>query len=296
MKRLLIPLLLLSIGCSKAQTFFNQSQSAHFATLPASIDFAGEKVPLQYGDVREALQREMVAVMSMHSTTLLTLSRTTRYFPVIEPILAQYGVPNDFKYLAMTESSLNPNAGSSAGARGMWQFIPSAAKDHGLETGENVDLRYNVILSTHAACKYLKKAYAIYGSWTMVAASYNAGMGGVSKRIDIQDVKNYYDLYLPEETMRYVFNIVSYKIVMANPSLYGFDLRAEDYLKPFQNIRNITVDSPIIDWSKLAADNGTNYRVLRILNPWIRSYTYNNPKQIKYVVTLPTGKFRELGY
>lgn len=299
MKKLLIPLLILTISCTTAQnTNTNTEQySARFPTLPEKIDFCGERVPLEYGDIRESLERELMAIMNMHSTTLQTLSRTTRYFPVIEPILAEYGIPNDFKYLAMTESTLNPNASSAAGARGLWQFMASAARDYGVETGDNVDMRYHVETATRAACKYLRKAYEKYGSWTMAAASYNLGMAGVSTRQAKQGgITEYYDLFLPEETMRYVFHIIGYKLVTPNPAAYGFDIKAENYYPAFKNIKTIDVNDAEIDWSKLAAANGTNYRVLRILNPWIRNYTYSNKNRKTYTVTIPTGDFRKLGY
>lgn len=300
MKKIIIPILFLICSCSQAQnpnvsTKF-EIAPASFAELPAQISFAGENIPLQYGDVRESLNREMLAVLYMHSTTLQTLSRTTRYFPVIEPILKEYGIPEDFKYLAMTESSLNPNAASGAGARGMWQFMTSAAKDFGLETGDNVDMRYNVEESTRAACKYLKRAYQKYGSWIMAAASYNMGMGGLSSRIDRQGVSNYFDLALPEETMRYVFHIISYKILVANPQKFGYQMRDENYYKPYTNIKYIQVNQTNIDWSKVALSNGTNYKILRILNPWIRSHSYSNSGGKSYKVAIPIGDFRTLGY
>lgn len=300
--KFIIPLLILMISCSTAQnsnsqTAATEQYSARFPTLPTEVDFCGERVPLEYADIREALSRELIAIMNMHSTTLQTLSRTTRYFPIIEPILAEYGVPNDFKYLAMTESNLNPNAASPAGARGMWQFMASAAKDYGIETGQNVDMRFHVETSTRAACEYFKKAYAKFGSWTMAAASYNLGMAGVSNRQAKQGgITEYYDLFLPEETMRYVFHIIGNKLVTPNPSAYGFDIKAQSYHPPMKNTKTITVNSTEIDWSKLAADNGTNYRVLRILNPWIRNYTYTNKSGKTYTVTIPTAEFRKLGY
>lgn len=263
--------------------------------LPRGLTFAGERVPLEYAEVREALEREMTVTMFMHSRTLRTLRMTTRYFPVIEPILKKYGIPEDFKYLCMAESSLDPNTISPVGASGLWQLMKSAAKDYGVETGDNVDLRFNVELSTEAACKYLRDAYKRYGSWTMAAASYNAGLAGVSKRIGIQNVKSYYDLFLPEETMRYVYRILSCKLVVENPQRYGFHLRRRDYLPAFENYRKITVNAQNIKWSELAAKYGTNYKVLRILNPWIRSYEYANKAGTTYTVLIPTEGFRENG-
>lgn len=302
MKKIVIPILLLVFSCTTAQQKQELPQqpasySARFAPMPTEIDFCGERVPLEYADIRESLQRELIAIMNMHSTTLQTLSRTTRYFPVIVPILKEYGIPEDFKYLAMTESSLNPNAASGAGARGMWQFLSAAAKENGLETGSNVDMRYHVEASTRAACKYLKKAYAKFGSWTMAAASYNCGMAGVSNRQAKQGgITDYYDLFLPEETMRYVFHIIGYKIVTPEPAAYGFDIKSEDYHKEYKNIKEIKVNDAEINWSKLAADHGTNYRILRILNPWIRNHSYTNKSLKTYTVVVPVGDFRKLGH
>lgn len=264
-------------------------------TIPSSLDFAGEKVPLEYAEVREALEREITVTMYMHSRTKQTLQATTRYFPVIEPILKKHGIPEDFKYLCMAESGLNPNAISSAKAAGLWQFMASAAKDFKVETGANVDLRYDVEIATEAACKYLKAAYQRYGSWTLAAASYNAGLAGVSRRMETQSVKSYYDLFLPEETMRYVYRILSFKMLTQSPQTYGYYLRQSDYLPPFENYKKVTINDENIDWSAFAAKHGTNYKVLRILNPWIRSYEYANKTKKSYTVLVPTEGFRENG-
>ncbi|MEG0601478.1 MAG: lytic transglycosylase domain-containing protein [Mucinivorans sp.] len=268
----------------------------YFAPLPSVLDFAGERVPLEYPDVSQALERELSVSMYMHSRTLQTLRATTRYFPYIEKILKEYGVPTDFKYLCMAESGLNPNISSSARAAGLWQFMASASKDYDMETGENVDLRFQMEASTRAAAQYLKNSYERYGNWTMAAASYNLGLTGVSRRAQTQGVTNYYDLFLPEETMRYVFRILSMKIIEKDPARYGFILTADDYLRPFVNYTTIQVNDRDIDWSDLAHKHGTNYKVLRILNPWIRSYQYDNNSGRSYEVKIPNKNFRTLGY
>lgn len=286
-------------ACAQLPSAVNKPDSyplIHIAEIPEKLDFAGEIVPLQYAEVREALEREMSVTMYMHGGTIRAIRTMSRYFPVIEPILKQYGIPDDFKYLAMAESGLNPNAFSSARAAGMWQIVAAAAKDHGLETGDNVDLRYNVEQSTHVACKYLRKAYERYGSWTMAAASYNAGLAGVTRRANTQGVDNYYDLFLPEETMRYIYRILSFKVISRNPALYGFNIKADDYFPPFTNYKVVEINDPQIEWSEFAAKHGTNYKVLRILNPWIRTYSYTNSSRKSYKVMIPTGKFRELGF
>ncbi len=267
-----------------------------FAEVPNSLDFAGEEVPLHYPDIKESLQREIGVTMYMHSSTLRTLRAMKRYFAIIEPILKEYGVPDDFKYLAMAESGLNPEARSGAGAAGLWQFVKSAAKDHKIETGDNTDMRYEVETATRAAAKYLKNSYNRFGSWTMAAASYNLGPAGVSRRAKTQGVDNYYDLFLPEETMRYVHRILALKLVATNPEKYGFILTEDDYQKPFENYTVVTVSDSEIKWSEVAKKHGTNYKILRLLNPWIRSYEYTNKGNTEYKVKIPNADFREKGY
>ncbi len=301
MKTFFISVLLLCVvGCS-ATEFKNSNQNAQTADvfivrLPSELDFAGERVPLEFPDVREALEREMSVTMYMHSRSLQTFRAMSRYFPVIEPILKKYGVPDDFKYLAMAESGLNPNAISSAKAAGLWQFMVSAAKDFNIETGDNIDMRYHVEQATEAAAKYLLAAYKRYGSWTMAAASYNLGLAGVSRRASAQGVSEYYDLYLPEETMRYVYRILSMKIIGSNLEQYGFVLRGSDFLKPFENYTEVKVSDQNINWNTFAANNGTNYKILRLLNPWIRSYEYANKSGKTYTVHVPNADFRIKGY
>ncbi len=264
--------------------------------IASNITFAGEKVPVNYPYVKEAIDREILTTSCMHTRTMLTLRNMSRYFPVIEPILKEYGVPNDFKYLAMAESGLDPNAYSPAKAAGLWQFIPSAASGYGLETGQNTDMRYHVEASTRAACHYLLQAYKRFGNWTLAAASYNAGQAGVARRMETQGVNNYWDLYLPEETMRYILRIISLKIISSDPATYNFKLEEADMHKAFKNYKIVKVSHKDIDWSKFAKQHGTTYRQLRILNPWIRSYEYSNGGGTEYEVMVPTEKFKVLGY
>ncbi|MCD8186388.1 MAG: lytic transglycosylase domain-containing protein [Rikenellaceae bacterium] len=262
--------------------------------LPLQLDFAGERVPLENFDTRESLIRELSVSCYMHSRTLLTLLATTRYFPIIEPILEQYGVPEDFKYLCMAESGLNPNVRSSAGASGLWQFMEAAGKEYGLFIGANraVDERYHIEKSTEAACKYILDAKKRLGSWTLAAAAYNAGGGGVNSRMQKQGVTDYYDLFLPEETMRYVFRILSFKLITPNPSLYGFIIAPHEYYRPLTDYREIEVNAAQIDWSAVAREQGTNYKMLRELNHWIRDYTYANSARRTFVVRIPNADFR----
>ena len=259
------------------------SKSTHF---PASIDFSGENVPLNISDVKERFDRELLVNANLDASTLLIIKRANRAFPVIEPILKKYNVPDDFKYLAVAESALM-NATSSAGAKGFWQFMPETAKEKGMEVNEMVDERYHLIKSTEAACKYLLDAKNKFGSWTLAAASYNGGLAGVNKQIDIQGVTNYYDLLLTEETHRYVFRILALKEIMKNPKLYGFELKD---IELYQNIptRKLDIDSSILDLASFAKNQGINYKILKIHNPWLRDKKLLNFNRKKYVLEIPT--------
>ena len=185
--------------------------------LPDKISFAGESVPLENFDVRESLDRELLICANYHSQTILFLKKLPRYFSIIEPILKRNNIPNDFKYLALAESNFIDKAMSPVGALGIWQFMKGAALANGLEISNEVDERYNIEKSTQAACNYLNDSYRQYRNWTMVAASYNAGMNGMDRQIELQNSHNYYDLLLNEETGRYIFRILALKIVMNNP-------------------------------------------------------------------------------
>lgn len=264
-------------------------------SIPDQLSFAGESVPLHLQDVKNALERELQVTMYMHSKSLQTLRSTQRYFAIIEPILKEKGVPDDFKYLCMAESGLNPEAVSSAKAGGLWQFMEATGKSYGLECGADVDMRFHLEKSTRAACDYLLSAYERFGSWTLAAASYNLGQAGVGRRMNIQYQNNYYDMYFPEETLRYVYRILSFKVLTSDPLKYGFDIKSEDYFKPFKNYKMVEVEGTDIDWSKFAKDNGTNYKMLRMINPWIRTYKHSNKSGKKYMVAVPINSFREEG-
>ncbi|MGL2963276.1 lytic transglycosylase domain-containing protein [Flavobacterium sp. RSB2_4_14] len=254
--------------------------------FPSAVDFAGESAPLKITDVKERLDRELLINTNLHSTTTLILKRANRVFPIIEPILQKYNVPDDFKYLAVIESGLT-NAVSSAGARGVWQFMPDTAKEKGMEVNEIVDERYHLEKSTEAACKYLLAAKEKFGSWTLAAASYNGGMSGISKRIEEQKVTNYYDLGLTEETSRYVFRILALKEIMKQPAKYGFSVFSSD-LYPSIPTKKIEVDSTINDLTSFAISQGINYKILKIHNPWLRDKKLLNPTKKKYEIEIPT--------
>ena len=253
--------------------------------MPAEINFAGEKAPLQISDVRERLDRELLVNANLHATTLLILKRANRAFPVIEPILKKYNVPDDFKYLAVIESGL-VNVVSPAGARGVWQFMPDTGKEKGLEINDVVDERYHLEKSTEAACKYLLDAKNKFGSWTLAAASYNGGVGGVNKQITFQGVTDYYDLLLTEETSRYVFRILALKEIMQNPTKYNFNLKPAD-LYPVIPTKKVEVTASVPDLATFAKDNGINYKVLKIHNPWLRDRKLDVAAGKSYTLEIP---------
>lgn len=257
--------------------------------FPPSVDFAGEKAPLNVYDVRERFDRELLVNANLHSSTILIMKRANRAFPIIEPILAKYNVPDDFKYLAVIESALT-NAVSPSGAKGFWQFLPDTAREKGLEVNDVVDERYHLEKSTEAACKYLLSAKEKFGSWTLAAASYNGGMNGVGKKIEEQMVSNYYDLLLTDETSRYVFRILALKEIMKNPSQYGFDISKQDL---YENLptKKVEVDSSITDLAQFAKTQGVNYKILKLHNPWLRDKKLENKNKKKYVLEIPTAGY-----
>jgi len=253
--------------------------------IPDDVSFAGEIMPLHNFDTRESLDRELNATAYRHGSTLLTIKRAGRYFPEIEKILKEYGVPDDFKYLACAESDLS-NAISPAGATGFWQIMESTGKEAGMTINKEIDERYDLDRSTRFACKYFLKAYEKYGSWTMAAASYNNGFNGLSEQVDIQKETNYYDLLLNEETARYIFRIVSLKLIMSEPSKYGFNIGADDLYKPVP-FREIKVDTAVTSFEQFAKHFETNYKILKFLNPWLRRPFLTNSERREYIIRIP---------
>ncbi len=255
--------------------------------VPKNMTFAGEKVPLERWDIKESLDRELLINSYSHSQTLYAMKRAYRYFPMIEERLKANGVPEDFKYLCVAESHLQ-NATSNAGAVGFWQFMRDTGPRYGLVINDDVDERYNPKKATDAACRYLKESYAKFGSWTAAAASYNCGQGGYNGHSTFQQASNYYDVQLPDETMRYIFRIVALKYIFTNPEKMGFMLQPEDQYKPYKT-RSITVDKIIPNLAQWALDNGSNYKMLKTLNPWLRSRQLAVPAGKSYEIELPTG-------
>lgn len=257
--------------------------------FPKDLNFAGEKVPGNDILVRESFDREMLVNTYWQSNALLMHKRANRWFPVIEPILKKHGIPDDFKYVAVVESGLT-NSISPMQATGYWQIIASTGELYGLEVGEEVDERYNVELATEAACKYFKEAYKKFGNWTLVAASYNMGMGGLESQMKKQKVGSYYDLLLNEETSRYVFRILAVKELISRPQEYGFMLRKRDLYPPIPTYK-VFVDSSITDLAEFAIKQGVNYKILKIFNPWLRKNSLNNKEGKKYAITLPKKEY-----
>ena len=260
--------------------------------LPEKLEFAKEAVPLANFDVRESLDREMLSVANFHSQALLYIKKTKRYFAIIEPILKRNEIPEDFKYLALAESGFLDKIVSPSGAVGIWQFMKTAAIENGLEVSDEVDERYHIEKSTQAACRFLKNSYTKYGSWTMVAASYNAGISGVSRQVTAQESSNYYDLLLNEETSRYIFRILALKLVIGDPLKYGFKVN-EDEKYPIIPVNEVTVDGSIKNFTEFAHSNNINYKLFKQFNPWLKQTYLKNPKKKSYTFKIPDlGKYR----
>lgn len=258
-------------------------------TLPTHLTFANEPVPLEIQDVKERLDRELLINTYWHSSTIFLLKRANKWLPKIEKILEENGIPDDFKYLAAIEGGFQ-NAVSPKEAVGFWQIRKDAGKEFGLEIGKDVDERYDPLKSTLAACKYLNKSYNKFGNWTNVAASYNRGMSGLARAIDNQQVDSYYDLMLNDETSRYVFRILAIKLIFQNPENFGFEIN-ESHLYEEEQVRYVTVDDDVKDLVQFAIDQGINYKLLKLHNPWLRDDKLNVKRGDSYQIAIPiTGK------
>ncbi|MBB1140289.1 lytic transglycosylase domain-containing protein [Myroides sp. WP-1] len=266
------------------KTVEQKDPTDHHVSLPSKANFAGERTPLEIIDVKERFDREMIINANLHSSTTLVIKRAERYFPIIEPILKKNNIPDDFKYLCVIESTLS-NVVSSAGASGFWQFMKGTAGEYNLTVDDSVDERYHLEKATEAACRYFNDAKAKFGSWTMVAAAYNRGMAGMTKAMNSQYVDNYYDLFLNQETSRYVFRILAMKEIMSNPQLYGYDIPKADRYQPVP-MRYITVSNDIEDLPMFAIEQGSNYKLLKLYNPWLVN-TNLKTKGKTYTIELP---------
>ncbi len=258
--------------------------------IPEDLNFAGEPVPQNDPEVMERIDREFLVNTYWQSNAVLLIKRANMYFPVIEPILAKNGIPDDFKYLAVAESGLQ-NVVSHAGATGFWQIMKPTAQQYGLEVNDNVDERYHLEKSTQVACEYLKNYKKKYGTWTLTAASYNAGTGAIDKYMGIQQVSNYYDLLLGQETGRYVFRIMAIKEILSHPEKYGFDVKEEDLYTAVPTFK-VDLDEPVLSFADFAQKYEINYKILKRHNPWLREPHLNNSSRKKYSIEIPkTGYY-----
>ena len=257
--------------------------------VPNKLDFAGELLPLNKPDIKERMDRELLVNTYWQSNGFLMFKRAHKYFPIIEPILKSFGVPDDFKYLSVIESGLQ-NTTSPAGAKGFWQIMKNTGKEYGMEINSNVDERYNLVLSTKVACEYFLKAKEKFGSWTLSAAAYNAGMNGIASELKRQSVSNYYDLLLGQETSRYLFRIIAFKHIMTHPKDYGFNFSERD-LYNFSDVYEVVVDTAVENFVAFAKEFNINYKQLKIHNPWLRDTFLNNKSRKKYKIEIPKSEY-----
>ena len=251
----------------------------------SDIYFAKERVPIENPDIWERYDKEMLKNTYWQSNTLLLHKRAAKYFPIIEPILKKNNLPDDFKYLALIESGLE-NVTSPAGAKGFWQIMKSTAKEFNLEVNSEVDERYHIEKSTQAACDFLISAQEKFGSWTLAAAAYNMGRSGLLKQMNRQKSYTYYDLLLNNETSRYVFRVLAIKEIIENPKKYGFQLRSKDLYENIPTYK-VTVDTTISSWADFSREQGINYKILKLHNPWLRESYLNNKLKKKYYIEIP---------
>jgi len=268
---------------------FNRDYKIYAINLPANLVFLDEHVPLKQFNVAERLDREMLVNTYWQSQTLLFFKRSQKWFPVIEPILKEEGLPEDFKYLAVIESGLQDII-SPSGAAGFWQIMKGTGKELGLEINNYVDERYHLEKATRAACQYLKEAHEKYGSWTIAAASYNMGMNGMDRRLTEQQVSSYFDLHLNSETARYVYRMMAVKLILENPNDFGFNFRDKDLYKNIPT-QELSVDSGITDLADFALSNGISIHLLKTLNPWLRSDHLANTSNKNYIIRVPTEEY-----
>lgn len=254
-------------------------------SLPEVLTFAGDTVPLHIQDVKERLDKELHINSYLHTSTIFLMKRAHRWLPQIDSILKEEGIPEDFKYLPLIESALL-NDVSPKNAVGFWQILKSSGREYGLEISNEVDERYDPLKSTRAASRYLKRAYQKFDNWTLAAASYNRGMAGMQRALDNQKVNNYYDLYLNEETSRYVFRILAIKEIISNPRKYGFNIRSE-YLYQAEKVRYVTVTETIKDLVDFSLEQGINYKLLKRHNPWLREEKLPVKKGRVYLIAIP---------
>lgn len=276
---------MLLLWCCISQSGFSMEPVNSFP-IPSKTDFAGKTISLERYDMRERFDREQIIIAYNHSLSLLIIKRANRYFPIIEPILKENGIPDDFKYLAVIESNLEPRAISPAQAAGLWQLMPKTAQQLGLEVNDEIDERYNIEKSTAAACKYFKSAFAKYKNWTTVATSYNAGMGRISEEKENQQVDESFDMLLSSESSRYVFRILAMKQFLENPKAFGYTIDRNQFYQTIDTI-TVTVKGSVADWTVWAAQYGISYSQLKDFNIWLRDRKLSNPTNKEYILQVP---------
>lgn len=254
--------------------------------ITGPLNFCGEPVPLDDPDVRENLERELMLTLWNRPQVILWMKRSGRYMPYIEEMLRQNNMPEDIKYLAVIESSLISHVTSSKGAKGYWQFMEGTGKKYGLSITDDVDERRNFYASTRVALSYLKDIYAMLGSWTMAAAGYNMGEEGLKAEAIVQKTKNYYRLYLPVETRRYVLRAISVKMILSDPAKYGFTLAKEELYPPVQFDRVEVACEQEIPLSLIAQAAGISFKSIKDLNPEIKGYYLAKGR---HVLLIPKG-------
>ena len=253
--------------------------------IDEAYSFAGETVTLDEHDLRERMDKELLVNTYWQSNMMLMIKRSNKYFPTIERILKEEGVPDDFKYLAVIESGLE-NVNSPVGAKGFWQIMKTTGREMGLEVNSNVDERYHIENATRVACTYLKKAKKKLGSWTLAAASYNRGISGINRLLEKQQAETYYDLLLNSETRRYVFRILAMKEILSNPTRYGFVFEVQDLYTEIP-VYTVEVDTAISNIARFAKTMGVNYKQMKIHNPWLLQNHLNNKSRKLYHIKLP---------
>lgn len=257
----------------------------HALPMPDYLEFAGEQVPIENPDIMERMDRELHVNTYWQSNMIIMIKRAHKYFPKIEKLLAENGLPDDFKYLAVAESALD-NVKSPAGAAGFWQILKGTGKEYGLEVNDYVDERYHLEKATKVAASYLKKSKKRFGTWSAAAAAYNAGNAGVNRQMEKQGVTDYYDVLLNTETSRYVFRILAFKEIMSHPEKYGFSIREKDKYVAIPT-RKVLVDTPVTDFAAFAKQQGINYKILKIHNPWLRDNYLKNASGKEYFIEIP---------
>lgn len=272
----------------QTNTIENLSLPQVIKSIPfsSSYTFAGERVPIENHDIKERLDRELTVNSYRHSSTILNIKASQRYFPEIERILAEENVPDDFKYLAVAESALQ-NVTSPAGAKGIWQFMKGTGIEYGLEINSEIDERYHLEKSTRAACKYLKKYKEKLGSWTLAAAAYNMGYSRTKSSLETQKMRNYYELNINQETSRYLFRILAFKEILSNPEKFGFYIDSADRYQPMDQFYVDTVDGNISNWGDYANEKGISYRTLKVYNPWLMKTSLSNSRKKSYLIKIP---------